>query len=124
MGASLSDFLDFVVFWMKKRTDLYEGQFTVFPAMVRHCLCCQKNGSYSHTVDGLCPTCCAEVPCALCKEAFTPSAESVGVFCPGCWASLEEEYRGAFDEDPSRAALLVRTRISSSYPILTTCPHG
>lgn len=123
MGASLTDFLDFVIFWMKKRTELHQGQFTVFPAMVRHCLCCQKNGNYSHEVDGLCPTCCAEVPCGMCKQPFTPSADSVGIFCPACWTSLERDYRAGFDANPSQAELGVRTRISSTFPSLTTCPH-
>ena len=124
MGASLTDFLDFVVFWMKKRTGLHPGKLVVFPAMVRHCLCCQKNGAYSHAVDGLCTRCCAEVPCGMCGADFTPSGESLGIFCPGCWTELEGIYREAYDASPSRAELLVRTRVSSAQPSLTSCPHG
>ncbi len=125
MGASLNDFLDFVLLWVKKRTGVHVGELVVYPAMVRHCLCCQQNGSYSHTADGLCQKCCVDMPCTMCGETFTPTMESLGVFCAKCWSGLEEKWSTTFrDEDPVRAEMAVRTAVSDAHPILTGCRHA
>ncbi|MEM7307788.1 MAG: hypothetical protein AAF682_14005 [Planctomycetota bacterium] len=124
MGASLNDFLDFVLFWIKKRTEVHLGELVVYPAMVRHCLCCQGNGNYAHETNGLCPRCCVPLDCTMCGESFTPSDDSVGVFCPACWAQLETSWKTTFEqEDPVRAETSLRSTVSAARPILTGCRH-
>ena len=89
MSLSLKDYIDFVLLWVQKRTGVHLGELLIYPAMVRHCLCCQASVTYAHRTHGLCLKCCEEQVCLLCSDAFAPSRESVGAFCPSCWTRLE-----------------------------------
>ncbi len=121
---SLNDFLDFVLLWVKKRTQVHLGELVIFPAMVRHCLCCHGSQSYAWETDGLCQACSQQQVCALCKVDFVPGAESVGVFCPVCWQGLERTWRETFEgEDPVAAESKVKGMVRSARPNLTSCRH-
>ena len=63
MNISLRDFLDFVVLWLMKRTGVHLNELVIYPAMVRHCLCCHGNGRYDSSTNGLCEKCCLEQRC-------------------------------------------------------------
>ena len=124
MNISLRDFLDFVMLWLKKRTGVHLGELVIHRAMVRHCFCCHGNKAYVHETDGLCETCCREQKCTMCKETFTPSMESVGVFCATCWAQLETTWTALFENgDPVRAESKVRSLVTASHPALMGCRH-
>lgn len=125
MATSLKDFLDFVLLWIKKRTEVHLHELVVYPAMVRHCLCCHASASYADETNGLCRKCCREQGCAMCGEAFTPSLDSVGVFCPSCWAGLETTWKKTFEEEsPAHAESRIRSLVTSARPSLTGCRHG
>ena len=123
MPISLQDYLEFALLWVKKQTGIHLDKLVIYPAMVRHCLCCHTGSSYAHETFGLCERCCQEQPCAMCKAAFTPSRESVGVYCPTCWKRLETTWTTAFAEDPVRAENEVRSLFMSALPPLTGCQH-
>lgn len=124
MSTSLKDFLDFVVLWLKKRTGVHLGELVVYPAMVRHCLCCHAGSSYAEQTNALCRKCAAEQHCTMCKSTFTPSDDSVGVFCPSCWAQLEATWKTRFDTDGVAAAeSSVRSAVTASRPTLMSCAH-
>ena len=125
MPISLRDYLDFVILWVKKRTGVHrEEQLLIYPAMVRHCLCCQASVTYAHRTNGLCLKCCEEQVCLLCSDAFAPSRESVGVFCPACWGRMETTWTTIFQEqDPVRAELEIRSVLTRARPVLSGCRH-
>jgi hypothetical protein len=124
VSLSLNDFLDFVLLWIKQRSGVHQGELTIYPAMVRHCLCCQENATYAHRTNGLCLKCCEEQVCLLCSEEFTPSLESVGVFCPSCWSRLEKTWTTTFvEQDPIRAEAEIRSAVAAARPKLSGCRH-
>ena len=124
VSLSLADFLDFVLLWIQKRTGVHDGDLVVYAAMVRHCLCCQVGATYAQRTNGLCLKCCDEQTCLLCADAFAPSLESVGVFCPACWARLETTWTTTFQEqDPERAKAQIRTMVTAARPGLSGCRH-
>jgi hypothetical protein len=125
VSLSLKDYQDFVLLWIQKRTGVHLGELVIYPAMVRHCLCCQANATYAHRTNGLCLTCCSEQTCLLCSDAFTPSQESIGPFCPSCWARLETTWTTTFQEhDPVRAESEIRSIVAAARPPLSGCRHG
>ncbi len=125
MYISLNDFLDFVIVWIKKRTEVHLGELVIYPTMVRHCFCCHGDGNYANATNGLCRKCCVERECAMCRETFEPSLESVGVFCPKCWDELEATWTTTFnDVDPVRAETVVRSLVTKAAPCLTGCRHN
>ena len=124
MGISLRDFQDFVLLWLQNRTGVHDGELRVYPAMVRHCLCCQVGGTYAHRTNGLCLKCCDEQDCILCKETFTPSDDSVGPICVACWSKLETSWTTTFQEpDPAKAEGDLRSVLTAAKPRLTGCQH-
>jgi len=124
MSLSLKDYADFVLLWIQKRTGVHVGELLIYPAMVRHCLCCQMSVTYAHRTSGLCLKCCEEQVCILCSDAFVPSRESVGVYCPDCWARLETTWTTSFSEqDPVPAELKIRSIVTKGRPVLSGCRH-
>lgn len=124
MSVSLRDYLDFVLLWVRKRSGVHEGELLVHSAMVRHCLCCNSNATYAHRTNGLCLRCCEAQECLLCAAAFAPSDDSVGVFCPACWARLENTWVTTFERgEPDRAELEIRSIVTAARPRLSGCRH-
>ena len=124
MAVSLNDFLDFVLLWVKKRTGVHEGELVIYPTMVRHCLCCHADGPYAHETDGLCRKCFLEQHCPMCRQEFMPSMEAVGVFCPTCWARVEETWKKIFEEEDQGVATdRVRSLVMAARPSLNRCRH-
>ena len=126
MSTSLKDFLDFVILWLKKRTGVHrEQQLFVYPAMVRHCLCCHHGGAYATDTDGLCRKCRPSPHCPVCDTDFEPSMESVGVFCQACWGELETTWRATFAADGvAIAESAIRSRVTAAHPVLHGCDHA
>ena len=126
MPISLKEYLEFVLLWLKKRTGVHlESQLYLYPAMVRHCLCCQRGGSYAGDTQGLCRKCCQELACTVCHEMFTPSKETVGTYCAGCWGEIESTWTKTFqDHDPVRAESAVRSMVTAAHPSLLGCRHA
>jgi hypothetical protein len=124
VSLSLKDFQEFVLLWIKKRTGVHLGELTIYPAMVRHCLCCQANATYAHRTNGLCLECCEEQVCLLCSGPFVPTLESVGVFCPSCWSRLETTWTRTFrEQDPVRAEVEIHSIVAAARPRLSGCRH-
>lgn len=123
MPTSLKEWLEFATLWVKKQTGVHLGSLVVYPAMVRHCLCCNQGGSYSHDTFGLCERCVADQTCRMCEAAFTPSRASVGIYCEACWKKLETTWTETFVEDPVEAENAVRSLLLSALPPLTGCHH-
>jgi hypothetical protein len=124
MHVSLDDYLHFVLLWLKQRTGVHLGELVIYPAMVRHCLCCHGSANYAHETNGLCAKCLVDQKCTICHEPFTPSLDSVATFCPTCWKRLETTWTTVFEnEDPVRAEIAVRTAVTKAQPPLIGCPH-
>ena len=125
MNSSLRDFLDFVILWLKKRTGVHqEPQLLIYPALVRHCLCCHSGRPYAEDTDGLCRECRQSPHCPVCDADFEPSMESVGVFCPSCWGDLETTWTTAFgDTGVASAESAIRSRVTAARPVLQGCSH-
>jgi hypothetical protein len=125
VSISLKEYLEFVVLWLKKRTGVHlEEKLVFFPAMVRHCLCCQSGGSYSGETQGLCRVCCRELVCSMCAAEFAPSDATVGTYCASCWGKLESTWTTTFaDMDPGSAEGAVRSLVTASHPGLSGCRH-
>ena len=124
MNISLRDYQDFLLLWVKKRTKVHLENLVIYPAMVRHCLCCHKSRQYSFETNGLCDACLADQTCTKCKQAFTPTKESVGTYCEGCWAAVEETWTRTFQEkDPVSAESSLRAFVTGVRPRLTGCSH-
>ncbi len=126
MPVSLRDYWDFVEVWIKKRTGVHLGEVVIYPAMVRHCLCCQKGHSYARKTNGLCEVCAAAPPtCSMCKQVFEPDDDSVGPYCQTCWAKLETTWTETFqNEDPVRAVDKTKALVIAAKPPLLGCRHG
>ncbi|MAB79320.1 MAG: hypothetical protein CMJ89_08200 [Planctomycetes bacterium] len=123
MSTSLKDYVDFCLLWVKKRTGVHLGNLAVYPALARHCLCCNRGSSYSHRTFGLCELCCNEQTCTLCQESFEPSRDSVARYCQRCWGGIESRWKASFSEDPVRAENEFRGTIMTGVPSLLGCNH-
>lgn len=125
MQTSLKDFLDFVTLWLKKRTGVHQEEtLVIYPAMVRHCLCCHSGGNYAESTDGLCRSCVTGPHCPMCDSDFEPTMESVGVFCPACWSELEGIWRSTFEgQGVASAESAIRSRVTAARPALLGCQH-
>ena len=126
MPISIKEYLEFVMLWVKKRTGIHlEDQLHFYPAMVRHCLCCQRGGNYASETQGLCLKCCRELACTVCDDAFTPSEETVGTYCAGCWGKIESTWTRTFEEQDSVSATgAVRSMLTAAHPPLMGCQHA
>ena len=124
MNISLSDYLQFLDLWIKKRTEVHLGDLVIYPTMVRHCLCCQGSANYARETNGLCRKCNVEMPCTMCGEPFTPSLDTVGTYCAKCWGTLESTWVKTFqEEDPVRAEAAVKALVIKAHPSLDGCGH-
>jgi len=124
MATSLKDYMDFCLLWIKKQTGVHLGNLVVYPALVRHCLCCHRGGSYSHQTYALCEACCTDQTCTLCGEGFEPDRDSVARYCPSCWGRMEAEWKENHAEDPVKAENEFRSTVMGGLPSLLGCNHG
>ena len=124
MSTSLRDYMDFCLLWMKKKTGVHLGELVLYPAMVRHCLCCFRGSNYAHQTFGLCDRCCADQTCTRCKESYEPNRDSVGRYCPSCWGDMEKHWKEAHEKDPVAAENELRSTIMKALPSLIGCQHA
>lgn len=125
MNISLRDYQDFLLLWVKKRTRVHYEKLVIYPAMVRHCLCCHTSRQYAFETNGLCDPCAKAQTCTKCGEAFAPTKDSVGTYCASCWAGLEGTWTTTFEEkDPVTAEATVRAFVTGVRPRLTGCSHA